>query len=216
MPLENPYSPPPWPLAAAASDASAIRKTITASTSTCFLIGSTPFQVSGKRSEPEVLQRVDRAPVEVERSRVVARAPVRVALRRPRRGDVARRAEALEQPLCRRELAHRLVDASLLEQRAPEHEVRVAALVDVVVAVVEDRQRVPRLLLGELRRAAAQVHLCKRRDRLRGVGVVAELERQGERVLEVRDRGLRLAEQEAQPAEVVERPRGELAVAGLV
>ena len=62
----------------------------------------------------------------------------------------------------------------VLDQRAAQHEVDVAALVEVVAALLEDRERVPRLLLRELRRTTAQMDLCERRHRLSGVGVVAE------------------------------------------
>ncbi len=63
-----------------------------------------------------------------------------------------------------------------------------------------------RLLLGQLVVAHAQVHLGERRDRAGRVGVVADLERDAERILEQRLRVLRLAEEEVDAAEVVQEP----------
>ena len=75
-----------------------------------------------------------------------------------------------------------LVEPALLEQRAAEHELRVADLVDHVLAVGEQLERLARLLLGELRLAGAQVHLRERRDAAAGLDVLAEVERDAERV----------------------------------
>ena len=88
----------------------------------------------------------------------------------------------------------------------PEDEPRVADLVDAVLAPVEPAQRVARVLLGRDRIAGPQVHLRERRHDRRHVVVVAVLERDGERLLEALDRPVGLAEQELEPAEVVEQP----------
>src|SRR4051794_24608224 len=126
---------------------------------------------------------------------------------------MAGRPERLEEPLGPRELLQRLIPARLLEQRAAEDEMNVAALVEVVAALVENRERMPRLLLRELRRTTAQMHLRKRRDGLGGVGVVAGLERDRKRFLEVPDGDLGLSEQEAEATQVVDDARLGLPVA---
>ena len=103
------------------------------------------------------------------------------------------------------ELLLGLVEPALLEQRAAEHELRVADLVEHVVAAAENLERVPRLLLGRAVVAGAQVHLRERRDRGRRVLVASDLERDREGVLQMLDRLLGLAEQELEPAEVVQQ-----------
>ena len=70
-----------------------------------------------------------------------------------------------------------LVEAALLEQRAAEDEPGVADLVEHVVALADDLERVARLLLGLLDVAGAEVHLRERRDRLGRVLVAPDLER---------------------------------------
>src|SRR5689334_23365602 len=101
--------------------------------------------------EVEVLQGLGRTPVQRRGGLRVPELCVRVALGRPRRGEVALRAQPEEQALGGRELAERRLRRLLTEQRAAEDEMRVPTLLDVVVAPVQDRQRVPRLLLGENR-----------------------------------------------------------------
>ena len=96
------------------------------------------------------------------------------------------------------------VESSLVEQRAPEHDLDAADLVEHILAAREDLQRVARLWLRELRVAGAQVHLGERRDRIRGIDVVGTVEPDRDRLLEVGDRLLRLSEQEVDPAEVVQ------------
>jgi hypothetical protein len=124
---------------------------------------------------------------------------------------------------CRRRLRERvfrlaegtlsLVEPILFEQRAPEHQSRIADLLDQVFAPVEDPQRVPGLLLRLQRVAGAQVHLRHRRDGGSGVVIPTDLERGGERLLQVVDRLLGPAEQELDPAKVVVQP-GDVALLG--
>ena len=90
---------------------------------------------------------------------------------------MAGRAELVEVRLGGAERGLRLVEPALLEQRAPEHELGVARLVEIVLAAVEQPQRVARLLLGLLDVAGAQMDLGERRDGLRRVGVAAGVER---------------------------------------
>src|SRR5437763_13716233 len=92
----------------------------------------------------------------------------------------------------------------------------VPTLVDVVGTLGEDRQRMARLLLRELRCSAPEMNLGERRHRLRSVGLVADLERERERLLQVRDRDLGLAEQVAQATEVVDDARLGLPVTALL
>ena len=77
-------------------------------------------------------------------------------------------------------------------------------------------ERVERLLLRALRVAGAQMHLRERRDGRRRVLVAADLERDRERVLQVLDRLLGLAEQELDAAEVVQQPADVRAVGELL
>src|SRR5205814_646420 len=109
----------------------------------------------------------------------------------------------------------RLVEALLLEQRAPEHELHAADLVEIVLAIVEEPQRVTRLLLRLLDVAGAQMDLGERGDRARRVGVAPRLEGDAERFLELRDRLVGLAEQEVHRAEVVRQLADEHAVGEL-
>ena len=73
-----------------------------------------------------------------------------------------------------------------------------------------------RLLLGERPLAGAEMHLRERRDRLRGIRLAADLERDRERALQVVDRVVGLAEQVVQTAEVVQQPADVLTVAVLL
>src|SRR6266568_6208070 len=79
----------------------------------------------------------------------------------------------------------RLVEAALLEQRAPEHNLCVADLVEEVRAVAEQLQCVPGLLLGELVVARTEMHLRQRRHRLCGIRIAARLERNRECLLQM-------------------------------
>src|SRR3954454_18630049 len=140
------------------------------------------------RLEPDVLERLCGGPVEMRRKPVVAALRGKIPARDPRGCAMAGGAELFEARLGRGERRLRLVEAILLEQRAPEHELRVADLVDVVLEALEEEQRMPRLLLGLLDVAGAQVDLRAGRDRLAGVRVAAGLERDGDGLLQQRDR----------------------------
>src|SRR5439155_12132950 len=98
------------------------------------------------------------------------------------------------------------LEPTLPEERAPEDELRVADLVEEVDPAVEQLERVPRLLLGEVDLVRAEVHLRERRDSLRGVRLAADLERDAEGLLQERLRLVGLAEQEVEAAEVVQQP----------
>src|SRR6266571_3566504 len=105
------------------------------------------------------------------------------------------------------------VEPLLFEQSTAEDDLRVADLVEEVRAPVEQLECVAGLLFGQAPVAGSEMNLCKRRDRLRRIRVAANLERNGERALEIRDRVVRLAEQEVQAAEVVEHSAEVLPVA---
>src|SRR5215212_11455844 len=95
--------------------------------------------------EPEVLQRLRGAAVEHGRAAVVAAALGELALRDPGRSAVRCGRELVERVLGLREEGVGLVVLLLLEQRAAEHEARVADLVEAVLAVPEELERVARL-----------------------------------------------------------------------
>src|SRR5712691_1793815 len=105
------------------------------------------------------------------------------------------------------------VEPVLFEQGTAEDDLRVADLVQEVRAPLEQLERVAGLLFGQAPVAGSEMNLCKRRDRLRCIRVATDLERNGERTLEIRDRVVGLAEQEVQAAEVVEHSAEVLAVA---
>src|SRR5512133_2644701 len=105
------------------------------------------------------------------------------------------------------------VEPLLFEQGTTEDDLRVADLVQEVGASLEQLERVARLLFGQSPIAGLQMNLCERRDRLRCIRVAANLERNGERALEIGDRIVGLAEQEVQATEVVEHAAEVLAVA---
>src|SRR5437660_10164830 len=98
----------------------------------------------------------------------------------------------------------RIVEPALLHQRAAKHDLSVADLVEKVVATGEELERMTCLLLREAVFLRAEVDLRKRRDCLRGVSVVADLERDRESLFQVRDRVVRFAEQVVQSTQVVE------------
>src|SRR5581483_832409 len=160
---------------------------------------------SSRALEPEVLERLRRAPVQRGRAAIVASPLREVALCDPGCGLVRARRELGEGVLRLRQHRLRLLETSLLEQRAPEHEPRVADLVEPVLALAEQRERVSRVALGGDRVARPQVRLRERRDRGRGLVAVADLAGDRERLLEALDRPLGLAEQEVEDAEVVQQ-----------
>src|SRR3954462_12625591 len=119
-----------------------------------FIVEHTPF-----RLEPDVLKSLGGHAIQTRGGAVLAAPRRQIALRHPRRGAVAGRRKLVEARLGGRELRLRLLEPVLLEQRAPEHELRVADLVEQVDAGVEQLERVPRLLLREHGVAGAEVHL---------------------------------------------------------
>jgi len=114
--------------------------------------------------EPDVLERFSRAAVEHRCTSFVSTLCRQVALRDPSRSAMRGRRQLCERVFRPRKLVFRLVEASLLEERAAEHDARVPDLVEHVVALADDLQGVQRLLLGALDVAGAQVDLRERRD----------------------------------------------------
>ena len=106
------------------------------------------FMLSPPSLEPDVLQSFGRTAINGRGVVDQAAACGKVTLREPGRGTVSERVHLLEALVCGSERCVRLVETSLLHQRATEHEPGVADLVDVVVAVLEELERVPGLLLG--------------------------------------------------------------------
>ena len=102
--------------------------------------------------EPNILERLCRGAVEVCCKPVVAAPGGEIAARDPCGSAMAGRAELAEAGLGGGERRLGLVEPVLLEQRAAEHELRAADLVEVVLAAVEQPERMPRLLLGLRRR----------------------------------------------------------------
>src|SRR5690348_15325952 len=102
--------------------------------------------------EPEILECLSRGAVEVCCKRLIAAPGSEVATGDPRRRAVAGRAELVERGFGRGERVLGLVEPALLEERAAEHELGAADLVDVVLVagLLEEPQRVARLLLGLL------------------------------------------------------------------
>src|ERR671934_244022 len=97
----------------------------------------------------------------------------------------------------------RVIETILLEECAPKRDVRRPDLVEVVDTAVEEAQRVARVLLGMVDIARAQVHGSKRSERACSLRVVARLECDAERVLEMGDRLFGLPEEEVERAERV-------------
>src|SRR5215210_6587416 len=154
--------------------------------------------------EPEVLERLCGAPIEL-RGHLVLTAPRRqVALCDPRRRAVADGGKLVEAPLGGVEGLFGLFEPILLEKRATEHELGIADLVDHVDAIAEELQGLARLLFGALDLARPQVNLRERRDGAGRVGLAAVLEEHLERLVQLLDRLLGLAEGEVDPAEVVQ------------
>src|SRR5437867_1231118 len=88
--------------------------------------------------EVEVLKGVDGAPVEVGGGLAVADGSGEVTLCGPDGGAMAGRGEALEARVRRRESDGRVVEAPLRGESAAEDELRVADLVEEVVAPREE------------------------------------------------------------------------------
>jgi hypothetical protein len=109
--------------------------------------------------EAEVLERLRRAPVEPSGPVCVAAPGGEVALGDPRCGTMRGGGELGKRLLGVVERSLGLVEPLLFEQRAPEHQLGVADLVEHVLASTDQLQCVLRLLLGPLRIACAQVDL---------------------------------------------------------
>src|SRR5205085_2490778 len=107
---------------------------------------------------------------------VVAPGLSEIALCHPGGGIMACRRKLVEHGLGLGESRFRLVEPTLVEQRAPEDELRVSAILEDVLAIGEQGERLQRLLLGERRLAGAQVDLCERDDHATGLDVLAEVE----------------------------------------
>src|SRR6185312_4773751 len=93
---------------------------------------------------------------------------------------------------------------ALLEERPAEHELCVAELDPMVDAAAHEDERATRETFGLLELAGAELNLCKRRDRICGLDVASEIEQDRERLLELLACVFRPAEQEGEPAEVVQ------------
>src|SRR6266508_2427237 len=119
--------------------------------------------------EPDILESLCRAAIEVRCKPVVAAPGREVAPCDPGGCAMARRPELLEAGLRRREGHFGLVDAALLEQRATEHELRASDLVDVILVSggLEEAECVPCLLLSLVDAAGAKVNLRHRGHCLR-------------------------------------------------
>ena len=139
------------------------------------------------------------------RLRLVSAAQGEIALRRPGRGGVTRRRESGKALLCLREAGFGLVGAAELEQGAAEHDLGRAELVEIVDAIAQELDRVARVPLGLLEAPRVELDARERRDRLRGVSVVAQVERRRERLLEELLRALGVAEQVLVGADVGRR-----------
>src|SRR4051794_8186364 len=86
----------------------------------------------------------------------------KVASGDPRGGAVTGRTELLEARLGGHEGRLRVVEPVLLQQRAAEHELRVADLVEIVLVTLEQPERMLRLLGGLLRVTSPEVDLGER------------------------------------------------------
>src|SRR5262249_41149569 len=138
--------------------------------------------------EAEVLQRLRRPPVLPGRFPVVAPPRGEVSDRYPGSRPVACRSKLLEARIGSEQHFSALVRVILLEQGSAERELRSADLLEVVDSVVEQLQGVPGVLLGLLVIARREVHLGEGVDELPGIRIVAELEGNAKRVLQVSDR----------------------------
>ena len=153
--------------------------------------------------EAEVLECLGGAPEEHGCPAIVAAGTCEISLGNPSRRTVGARGELAQRVLglCKRLIG--FVEASLVEQRAPEHEPRVPDLVGAILAPSKPAKRMTRVLLRGDRIPGLQAHLGERRHDRRDVVVVAVLERERERLAEPVDGTLGLAEQELEPTEVV-------------
>src|SRR4051794_21072044 len=109
--------------------------------------------------EVEVLQGLGSLAVEPSRGCVLALARGEVALCHPRGGAMARRFELLCACLGGAQGLLRLVEPSLLEQRATENQLGRSDVEQKVFTAVEELERVPRFLLCCLDLPRRQVHV---------------------------------------------------------
>src|SRR3569623_2591402 len=119
-------------------------------------------------SEANVLKGLRGAAEEHRGARVVAAARGAIALGDPRGRAMRCGRELVERVLRVGERRGRLVETALLELGAAEDEPGVAEMVELILAVAEDLDRVPRLLLGEGDLADAEVDLGERGASARG------------------------------------------------
>src|SRR6476619_6072187 len=144
--------------------------------------GSVPVQPRGLAGVPPTLRKVTK--------------------RDPRPRPVRDGRHLLEGSVRGPEALLRLVEAAPLQQRAAQHEVRLADLVEEVLAPLEERERLACMLVRRLVVAEVLVHRREAPESLRGVRLRAGLDGECERGGEMLDRLLRVAEQELQPSEV--------------
>src|SRR5687768_16403211 len=104
--------------------------------------------------------------------------------------------ELLERRVRGPEALLRFLELPALHERAAEHDVRLADLVEEVVAALEQLQRVPRVLFGPIPVLEVEVHGRQAADRLRRVALRVDLDGDGEGCLQLLDRLLRLSEQQ--------------------
>ena len=148
-------------------------------------------------SEADVLERLCGVPIQARCLTIVSPTTREVTARDPRPRPVPHGRHLLEHGVRSLETLLGLVEAAPLEQRPAEHEVRLADLVREVLAPLEQRERLARVLVGGVVVGEVQVHRREAAERLRRVRLRLGLDGQRERRLEVVDRLLRLAEQRA-------------------
>src|SRR4029077_19869631 len=153
--------------------------------------------------EADILESLSSRPVELGRTFVIPPLGGEVAASDPGRSAMAARPQLAKARLGREEGRIGLVEPVLLEQRAPEHELRAAHLVDIVDSAFEQLERMTRLSLRVRERAGPQMDLSERRDGPACVRLAPQIERDRERLLEQLNRLVGVAEQEVEPAEVV-------------
>ena len=100
-----------------------------------------------------------------------------------------------------------VVEPPLRGERPPERELSRPDLLEVVDACVEQIEGLPGLCLAQLRVAALESNLGKRRADIAGVDREVEVDEHLERLLEQFDRPLRIAEQVLESGAVVHQTR---------
>src|SRR6266511_5404648 len=117
--------------------------------------------------EADVLQNVGRPAIELRRRSVVSPPRGQIALGDPGLSAVTARGHLVVGALSCAERLFGFVEPILLQQRAPENELRIADLVQFVDSIAEQLQRVASLLLRPRDVPAAEVHLGDAVDRVR-------------------------------------------------